>query len=532
MPSQHPRSKLPDIMEQPYEISALLDEAERVMPYEVSQELVQLRFDKDVCVVSDLHVGRGKGSGGCYSGTENFFYDNELARFLDALRRESATARVLVINGDFIDFLRITELPRSAEDFARWQRHLEKVGVRKTIQELRNSITDKERTYGFKTNDYKSVYRLALAAEGHPRLFDALAAWLEEGNDLVLAKGNHDLEWIWPAVRKTLRLLLAERMTNTGRAVNESVIKRLRFVDKALVVDNELYIEHGHRYDKFSQIEPVGEDILPGGEELNLPFGSFFNRYLLNKIELVYPYFDNVRPRAKILPLLIRERLPLAIKVLFAYIPFLIRVIPKRYFFAMYAQVAAFLLLFVAPLAFLGYELYRVIAPAFDSTVAAAKGLETSSAVFSQVMSFAASLGSMVLSYFLARVIAYFQLDEPSTLLPAARTLMKRYPDIKFFTFGHTHNPEQTTNARGQWFFNSGTWIPVIETSSAEVRSDRTFTLLRFQKNAFGQFNPSVLERWNDDAARFEDLVLTTEKQNRRSRRKAKRLASMEAAAA
>src|SRR2546427_1927017 len=47
--------------------------------------------------------------------------------------------------------------------------------------------------------------------------------------------------------------------------------------------------------------------VLKGGLELNLPFGSFFNRYLLNRIELVFPYLDNVRPRQNLLPMLFEK---------------------------------------------------------------------------------------------------------------------------------------------------------------------------------------------------------------------------------
>src|SRR4051812_32649036 len=99
-------------------ISDLLRQAERAQEYDGQSEVVHLRFDQDTYVISDLHIGRGKGSGGCFSGTENFFYDEALARFLTSITPgEDEARRVLVINGDFIDFLRIVEVPASAADY-------------------------------------------------------------------------------------------------------------------------------------------------------------------------------------------------------------------------------------------------------------------------------------------------------------------------------------------------------------------------------------------------------------------------------
>ena len=39
---------------------------------------------------------------------------------------------------------------------------------------------------------------------------------------------------------------------------------------------------------------------------------------------------------------------------------------------------------------------------------------------------------------------------------------------------GHTHDPDQF-QIDGKWFYNTGTWIPILGTSSAELRRDRMF---------------------------------------------------------
>jgi hypothetical protein len=50
----------------------------------------------------------------------------------------------------------------------------------------------------------------------------------------------------------------------------------------------------------------------------------------------------------------------------------------------------------------------------------------------------------------------------------------------------------------------------VFETSSADVRMDKTYTFLEIQNN--GVLKPQPLKRWNDDAQRDEFLSLNDKK--------------------
>ena len=65
-------------------------------------------------------------------------------------------------------------------------------------------------------------------------------------------------------------------------------------------------------------------------------------------------------------------------------------------------------------------------------------------------------------SYFLSRFVAHFQLGEPSSLDDNARLILADNPQYQFATMGHTHNPDQFRKGH-QYFFNTGTWIPIIE---------------------------------------------------------------------
>src|SRR2546423_966585 len=119
----------------------------------------------------------GRRTDGRYEGSENFFYDASFKRFLDYARRNSQSQNpILIINGDFIDFLRVMDVPGRPErltkvqkkltqlkirrrknkiprlkripelrqDFVHWQAVLERVGIERSVDELIHSITDKE----------------------------------------------------------------------------------------------------------------------------------------------------------------------------------------------------------------------------------------------------------------------------------------------------------------------------------------------------------------------------------------------------
>ena len=279
---------------------------------------------RDIFVISDLHLGEGLQQDGNFRGCENFYADQAFARCLLAHQSTDAPP-ILVVNGDAVDCVRVVSCPQSDDDFAQWRDALRQVGIDRSEEDLRASVDKRQIEYGLGTEDFKSVWKLARVVEGHPEFFAALAAWLRAAGTICILRGNDDLEWYWPAVRAYFRRVLEDRFS-----VAPEALERLWFVDDALLIDGEFYIEHGHRFDPFSRV--LGGPLLAGKTQLNLPFGCFFNRYLLNRIELNFPFVENIRPPEKLLPLLIRERFFLAMKVLFRHLPLTFELIPKRYY--------------------------------------------------------------------------------------------------------------------------------------------------------------------------------------------------------
>ncbi|GAA4320204.1 hypothetical protein GCM10023149_19350 [Mucilaginibacter gynuensis] len=459
----------------------------------------------DIFVISDLHLAEGKDKDGNYNGAENFFADASFQRFIHRLmQKRKEGSGMLIINGDMIDYLRIGRVPVSDADFTQWQQALAAIGISKTKPELTKAVNDKERKYGLKTDDYKSVWKLLLCAGGHAVVFASLAEWLAGGNKLVIVKGNHDLEWYWPAVRNYMDHLMAQNIAaratiSAAEAMDKYVRPNLSYVDDSFIINNEIYVEHGHRYEKFTSVD--GPAQLENCDELNLPFGSFFNRYLINRIELSYPYIDNVRPSENILPVLIQERFPLAVKMLFHYLPFTLMVIPKRQYKYALKYLFQFLLFIALPIVLAGLVLW--------SSIGSSIKLPEFSGIGKMIFNVVKSLSLLILSYFMSRLFAMLQLSSSGGLSEFAAKLFERNKHLKLVTFGHTHNPQQKSMPGvAQKYYNTGTWMPVFENNAASVRLDKTYTLLHITLNATGSLNRSQLIRWNDDALRIDEQVL------------------------
>jgi len=501
------------------QIASRLLEFEEFFTPKYKQKLVELpAAGMDIYVVSDLHLAGGLTLSQTYTGTENFFADNDFRRFLDFAheRLSSRNKRAyLMINGDFIDFLRVADVPKTNVDFARWEDTLRSIGITdKPASWLQRSISRKEKKFGLKTHNYKSVWRLGVVLKGHAVVFAALAQWLDHGHHLAITKGNHDLEWYWPEVRNFLRLSLAQAIhllhpRTTLNQCLDRVFNGLTFVDDACVIDSTIYIEHGHKYDRIAHV--VGGPTLgTNDDELNLPFGSFFNRYFINRIELAYPFYDNVRPRQNILPLLLREHFFYGLKILFAYFPFALRVIPKGYFRYLLKPLTGYLLAFGIPLALAIVAWGQRIGVWLTSPDSAPHTAQGAIDLLEQKgVGLLKDTGMLFLTYIFSRIVTHFQLDQPDYLRQWALPIVRKNPGYQCVTMGHTHNPEQY-DVGGRWYINSSTWIPVIEADSSAVREDRTYAVVLFERLEKGQLTINPLLRWNDDAGRLEPLDIVT----------------------
>ncbi|MFY7828466.1 MAG: hypothetical protein ACOVQ4_15160 [Flectobacillus sp.] len=446
-------------------------------------------------VISDLHIARGKEPSGMIAGTENFFADDAFYRWIEFhLNKYQNEAATLVINGDFIDFLRVifTEAEVLHFDYMEWQNILQKVHIQRTLEELKASFSEDEKVYGFKTDDFKCIWKLEKVMAGHQKVFLALTEWLSCPNkELLIIKGNHDLEWHWEKVQEYFSLKLNEIAVMHNRLI----LGKISFIQDAVIINKKLYIEHGHRYDKYAHV--VGTPTLEGNlsGQLRLPLGSFINRYLLNRIEIAYPFLDNIRPTSNILAILLKERFPLAIEILTKRMLALLKFVDKKAFAYVFGQALTFIGIIMLPVALTIFLMYK------DIMNINLKGDWGN-------LGFLKNLGTLVLSYIIGQFVGIFNLKEPDDLSQEAPRIFKKYPELEVITMGHTHNPMQIFH-ENKAFFNSGTWIPIVEQSVGNLKEDKTYNYLEINFLEEYLFSKDSLKRWNDDAQRPEGLYLT-----------------------
>ena len=449
----------------------------------------------DIFLVSDLHMADGRtGPFGKFTQGENFFWDESFSRLLETVRRKTASSTTLIVNGDFFDFLRVNRIPdrQNAADIAlvnRWKALLELIDHPAAQVDL-YAADSSEREYGFKTRDYKSVWRLLLIFEGHPIFFGALRAFVASGgNRIMILKGNHDLELFWEAVRQAFVFFLAQEDPAAYNSYNE----RITFYQKSVVINGEIYVEHGHLYEDITHAD---RDTVAGNPtELALPVGSLFNRYVINKLEEINPLFDNIKPPTSILEAVAEHYPSKLLTIVFHHLKGAWRIIQKQQYWYAAKIVGKIVSIALPLLAFIvvGVLVYHWLQDAMTSA--------TVKSVVSAVISFLASLVVKFAKQLL------FSGDGATSLLANAKDVCRRQPALKLITFGHTHVSEMELAGDDCWYINSGTWIPAIELETNQVQDTNTFCVLRLM-NERGRLRREPLLRWDDERGALMPMIV------------------------
>lgn len=229
-------------------------------------------------VISDLHLSEGWDEDGFLARTEDFFFDQSFRRFTERLcddAKKGCFFYRLIINGDFVDFLQFTSIKETKE-------------IEGEILSMREQIM------GPGTTEKKTLWKLKRLIDGHSVFFHALADFVARGNELLIIPGNHDIEWIMPSVQKAFKEALLRLATSSNGMEERIEFSPWFYWDSLLSV----FIEHGSQYDDINSF-----DYLPcpyrQNHTIDLPAGSFFVRYLFNRLEEIYPFADNMKPMSK-----------------------------------------------------------------------------------------------------------------------------------------------------------------------------------------------------------------------------------------
>ncbi len=200
------------------------------------------------------------------------------------------------------------------EDRMVWD--LERLALETLILALKREakLSPNEGRFGLGTSWPETIWKLDRIAEGHPVFFNALAWFVDQGNSLVLMKGNHDVELHWPRVQTRVRDLLADghaqlrltaqwwtaqplHLAMDGPAFWEAIQTGYSFCPWIYFEPGLLYLEHGNQYEVLDAFPDFLDPILSEAAHLiQVPPGSYFSRYFFNKVEESISFVDNLRP--------------------------------------------------------------------------------------------------------------------------------------------------------------------------------------------------------------------------------------------
>jgi len=455
---------------------------------------------QEIFVVSDLHLCRGRNpETGRFSRTENFLSDQSFSRFLDYA--SPGPGKLLFINGDAFDFVRICHYPRSDQEFEEWSEFLERLAVVKEPEQLRRAISKVERRFGLETDDYKSAWKLLQIANGHREFFQALAKWTNGGGTLLLSKGNHDLELYWPLVRKALEELLIR-----AGADRNAVSSRMFYCDDWVRIAN-VYFEHGHKYDPEQRVDdsdksPVLRD---QPSQLKLPLGIFVNRYLINQLEKLEPFLGSVRPTEKILWMLLRTHPLSAMAMLFRSLRFI-----RRAFQTSHVRDFFWYAVYIGSLT---VPLLTVLAIAGVFAIARLRDFFITRHPMS-----AMALGALgILAPYLAAAFREFVRwlgrkkrrpaevgeDEMSRGVYASMEKLK-FPAFSrmYAVMGHTHDQDvqrlPDLDGATTLYLNTGTWIPIWPDDRPDLAGQVLFPFVHFRLETSREYHHEY-EEWRDD---------------------------------
>lgn len=500
---------------------------------------------RNLLIVSDLHLSEGRHTATRkYSPREDFFFDEEFARFLEHYQKQQPPGSWhLIINGDFLDLLQVICLdgaPAAAD-----------------------------RDYGPGCSEKETVFKLGKIVDGHPLFFEALAKFVAAGNLLTIIKGNHDVEFHFPAVRasliRELRAVCPQALP--GHNINSISDKSVLFCDWFYYEKDRLWVEHGNQYDAINTFRYWLSPLLPQmanwpperQDEIDLPWGSLFVRYLFNRIEGIEPFADNIKPQTNFLFWLVRKhpitafrfarregvyllgrirrawthlpedayevrrqqheqclqqlarqwgmlpadlhdvdnlRAPSVLKQPSGWWSVIRTLVRYRLFqplpYVSVGLITLAILLAIWPLAVI-YLPNQIRAALMDSWIFT-DAVQTTLFIL-QLMALIPVLTAVVL--FFRWLFTPEEARKAGPLTTVAKAIAERLK-VEYVVMGHTHNPDLQRLDNGREYFNTGTWTRVFSEEERLLREDVEFTFLEGVRK--DEQLSLKLMKWDDEA--------------------------------
>ncbi len=231
---------------------------------------------KNLLILSDMHVGRDcKEITGFQQPRPDPEFDNAFVDLLDVYTADRERDWRLILGGDFIDFMEVVVAPGE-----------------KSLLDLKLTfeVTDEEKEFGLGSEAERIIIKLDRTLEYHKPFFRRLARFVRLGGELVLVRGNHDVEFYWRKVQKFFRKRLAD-LAFAGEAmdVDEAIEKRnelqerIHFVPWMYLEPGRIYFEHGNQYDEYCSFDHWLHPVSPQNpRRIDTPISAFAMRYFVN----------------------------------------------------------------------------------------------------------------------------------------------------------------------------------------------------------------------------------------------------------
>jgi UDP-2,3-diacylglucosamine pyrophosphatase LpxH len=463
---------------------------------------MRTEIDRNILVISDLHLGED-----LRPSTANVSYLRHLVRLereLEAFLAHYTAQRIdgrpwsLVVNGDMVDFMSVMILPDEAEpDDA------------------------EDRLYGLGFGERQSQRKLEKVIARHRGVFGKLAEFVAAGNELVIVTGNHDVEFHYPMVQRTLVEWLCGLAVGAGAPdeARAEFARRITFCPWFYYREGVIYVEHGHQYDEYCSFDymlhPVSE--ARGGKKsrIALSIAHWGMRYFANQIPEYDPRTAETWSFFNYIKWAWAMGLRGAVRVCYLYGLLVWRVVEAWYSVVRRSdrdrravhqqrlrelsetwQIAEEKLVALDALRRVPvtHRLWKLLSALFiDRVLLGAVALAAATVLGVRLHGWWRAVGptATVLAFAVAnQFLNRLRLESPSQRLRMAPRLIRAVVRAPFIVFGHSHLPERVALDEGATYFNTGTW------ASDDTR--HAFTHLMVTRPNEGEPPQAELRQWRD----------------------------------
>jgi UDP-2,3-diacylglucosamine pyrophosphatase LpxH len=236
-------------------------------------------------VVSDMHLGRDckEITGFQRNVRPDDKFDQAFVDLLDHYTAGRESEWRLVFAGDFIDFVEVVVVPEAQGPFnLLWS----------------FEVTHEEHQFGLGSEAERTLVKLDRTIEFHRKLFARVGAFLRDGGEVVIIRGNHDVELYWRKVQRALRKRLADlAFAGMHLEVDEALDRRdafqqrLSFSHWIYYEPGRVFVEHGHQYDVYCSFDHQLYPVDPRHpRKIDTPPFMFGMRYFVNMMSDFAPH--------------------------------------------------------------------------------------------------------------------------------------------------------------------------------------------------------------------------------------------------